>query len=141
MIQVRHANVEDAAAVLAVWAEADAEPTMTDDEIAIRALINHAPEAVLLAVDDERIVGTLIVGWDGWRGGFYRLAVLPRCRRRGIARRLVNDGERQLIDRGARRLAVVAVTGDPGAVQFWQAVGYDIQPDRKRLVKNVPLVP
>jgi len=137
VVELRHASAADADAVLAVWAEADAEPTVTDDAWGIVALIEHAHDALLLAVDEERVVGTLIVGWDGWRGGFYRLAVVPDRRREGIARRLVEAGERQLIGRGARRLAVFAVTGSPGAVDFWESVGYRSQSDRTRLVKNV----
>ena len=137
MVHVRQATASEAGGVLRVWVESDAEPTITDDEAALRALLDHAPGALLIAVEADCIVGTLIVGWDGWRGGFYRLAVLPHRRREGIAQRLVNEGERQLVALGARRLAVFAVTGDPGAVEFWKAVGYEPQTDRQRLVKNV----
>jgi ribosomal protein S18 acetylase RimI-like enzyme len=138
MVEIRHANPHDAPSVLGVWLEADADPTVTDDEAAIRALLDHAPDAVLLVVEDDRIVGTIIVGWDGWRGSFYRLAVVPDRRRQGIARHLVKVGERQLIGMGARRIAVFAVTVDPGAVDFWTALGYQAQSDRQRLVKNIP---
>ena len=137
MVAIRHADAAVLAAVLAVWAEADAEPTVTDDEAALQTLLRHDGGALLLAVDGERLVGTLIVGWDGWRGSFYRLAVLPGWRRKGVARRLVAEGEADLARRGARRLAVFAVESDPGAVTFWEAVGYEAQPDRRRLVKNL----
>jgi ribosomal protein S18 acetylase RimI-like enzyme len=138
-VLLRHADVGDVAAILAAWVDADAEPTVTDDADGLRTLLAHAPDSVLVAVDGERIVGTLIVGWDGWRGGFYRLAVVPELRRRGIASRLVAQGERELAGLGARRLSVFAVTGDPGAVHFWRAAGYAEQLDRRRLVKNLPV--
>ena len=137
MVHVRHALPDEVGAVLHVWGDSGAEPTITDDEAALRALLDHAPGALLVAVDGGRILGTVIVGWDGWRGGFYRLAVLPDRRREGIARLLINEGERQLVALGARRLAVFAVTGGPGAAEFWKAVGYEPQSDRQRLVKNV----
>jgi len=129
--------MSDVAAVLGVWAAADAEPTITDDQDGLRTLLGHSADSLLVATDDDRVVGTIIIGWDGWRGGFYRLAVLPEYRRRGIAGRLVGEGERKLAGLGARRLAVFAVTGDPGAVPFWQSVGYLEQLDRQRLVKNL----
>lgn len=137
MVDVRHAHGDEASAVLNVWTQADAEPTLTDDEPGIRALLDHAPRSLLVAFDGDRIIGTLIVAWDGWRGSFYRLAVVPDRRREGIARQLVQEGERQLVALGARRLALFAVTGDPGAVPFWEAVGYHGQRDRQRLVKNM----
>ena len=135
MVKVRTAGIEDIPAILGIWA-ADAEPTITDDQDGLNALLAYAPEALLVAVSHDRIVGTVIVSWDGWRGGFYRLAVVPGHRRQGVARRLVVEGERRLLELGARRIAVFAVTGDPGAVPFWQSVGYQAQADRLRLVKN-----
>lgn len=137
MVIVRPAGTDDVAAILELWNRADAEPTVTDDEDALNALLAFNPTAVLLAVEERLVVGTLIVGWDGWRGGFYRLAVAPDYRRQGVARRLVERGESLLIDAGARRLSVFAVASDPRAVPFWQAVGYEAQSDRQRLVKNI----
>lgn len=141
MVAVRHAEGHEASAVLDVWTQAEAEPTLTDDEPAIRALLDYAPGCLLAAVDGGRMVGTLIVAWDGWRGSFYRLAVVPDRRREGIACQLVQEGERQLVALGARRLALFAATGDPGAVAFWEAVGYHGQLDRQRLVKNMTGAP
>jgi ribosomal protein S18 acetylase RimI-like enzyme len=124
--------------VLALWRQADAEPTVTDDEEALRSLLAHDRDALVVAHDGERIVGTLIVGWDGWRGAYYRLAVLPRFRRQGVASLLVSEGQRRLEARGARRIALFAVTGDPGAAAFWRAAGYEPQTDRLRFVRNLP---
>jgi ribosomal protein S18 acetylase RimI-like enzyme len=56
-------------------------------------------------------VGTIVAGWDGWRGSLYRLAVLPAARRRGTALRLVADGERRLAEKGAA--ASSAPSADP----------------------------
>lgn len=141
MITVRHAGRHELAEVLGVWRAADAQPTATDDERALAGLLDHDPRSLLVAVDGERVVATMIAAWDGWRGAFYRLAVLPGWRRHGVARALVAEGERQLQGRGARRLAVFAVEGDDGAVAFWEAVGYRLQVDRSRLVKDTAVGP
>ncbi len=137
MIELRGGRVDDIDDVLALWARAEAEPTVTDDESALRVLLRHARESLLLAVDDGSVIGSLIVGWDGWRGTFYRLAVEPSRRRQGVARQLVDAGEAQLSALGARRLALFAVEGDPAAVPFWEAVGYEAQTDRQRLFENL----
>ncbi len=44
---------------------------------------------------DARVVGTLIVGWDGWRCHLYRLAVDRTVRRSGIAGTLVAEARRR----------------------------------------------
>ncbi len=46
----------------------------------------------------KEIVGTVMGGWDGWRGWIYKLAVSPEHRRRGIGNELVvavSDGLRK----------------------------------------------
>jgi ribosomal protein S18 acetylase RimI-like enzyme len=121
--------------VLALWARADAQPTVTDDERALAVLVEHDPEALLVAEIEGEIVGTLAVCWDGWRGSMYRLAVVPELRRRGIARELVAAGENRLWAFGVRRLAVIVVDTDEPAVAFWLALGYEQQSARARFVK------
>ena len=73
----RSAELDDVAAVLELWRAADAEPTHTDDTASLRRLIAHQPGALIVAEAGPRIVGTVIAGWDGWRGSVYRLVVTP----------------------------------------------------------------
>jgi ribosomal protein S18 acetylase RimI-like enzyme len=85
---------------------ADVLPSSTDDEPAVRALLARDPEALLVSEDDGRTVATVIVGWDGWRGNLYRLAVDPASRRVRVASSLIGEAERRLTakDAGASRL-------------------------------------
>ena len=137
MIEIRPACIDDLRAVLALWAEADAEPTITDNQGALRQLLGHASEALLVALEGDNLVGSLIVGWDGWRGSFYRLAVAHESRRRGVARQLVAEGEDRLRTLGARRIAPFAVADEKSVIAFWEACGYTPQSNRQRLVKNL----
>jgi len=103
----------------------------------VRFLIAHDPEALRVAEVDGRVVGTLVAGFDGWRGQMYRLAVQPDARRVGIARSLVIDAEASLRQRGARRISAL-VLADEIARAFWRAVGYDEDEDDRRFVKTFP---
>ncbi|MCU1450754.1 MAG: family acetyltransferase [Acidimicrobiales bacterium] len=134
---IRMCRLDEAADVVRVWAAADAQPTVTDDAASVAELLTHDPASLLVADEDGRIVGTLIAGWDGWRGNLYRLAVLPDCRRRGIATQLVRDGEGLLRARGAIRLSAIVTEDEAHAVAFWTAAGYDQQVQRLRFVKNI----
>src|SRR5689334_16978140 len=103
VIALRPATSDDIPAILAFWVEATAEPSSTDDLAGVGGLLAHAPGALIVAVDGGAIVGTVIAGWDGWRGTLYRLAVAPSHRRRGIATALVDEAEHHLHTHGVRR--------------------------------------
>jgi ribosomal protein S18 acetylase RimI-like enzyme len=110
---------------------------MTDDAVAVLALLARDPEALLIAEAEGEVVGTLIAGWDGWRGSFYRLAVHPDCRRRGLATALVRAGEARLEALGARRLSAIVAEEEGAAIALWLAVGYEHQPETTRFIRMV----
>jgi ribosomal protein S18 acetylase RimI-like enzyme len=135
---IRPGRDSDVAGVLELWRRAEATPTSTESPADVGALLLRDPEALLVAEVDGEIVATLIVGWDGWRGGFYRLAVDPTQRRRGLATALVRAGEERLRALGAHRLHAIVDSDEPAAMAFWSAVGYENQAARSRFVKNLP---
>lgn len=75
---VRPCAADECERVLELWRRADAVPSATDTLDEVRRLVREHPGSVLLAEDEGALLGTVIAGWDGWRGGIYRLAVLQR---------------------------------------------------------------
>lgn len=108
---------------------------MTDHQAAISTLMHRDPEALLVAEAAGAVVGSLIAAWDGWRGSFYRLAVQPDWRRRGVATDLVRKGEERLEALGAVRLSAIVADEESAAVALWEAAGYVRQPDTGRFVR------
>jgi ribosomal protein S18 acetylase RimI-like enzyme len=134
---VRTATRAELPAVLHLWSAAGAEPSQTDDLAGLEALADRDPGALLVAADGGgRLAGTVIAGWDGWRGSIYRLAVLEEYRRHGVGRLLVVAGEERLRSLGARRLQATVVGTETGAVAFWRAVGWERQEARVRFVRG-----
>ena len=140
-VRYRHATLGDIPAVLALWREADAHPTVTDDPAALETLIAGDADALLLAENGGEVVGSLIAGWNGWRGSLYRLAVHPAAQRRGIATELVRRALDELHARGARRIDAFVVTADDHAVAFWdrlKALGLRRDAPKLRYVVHPP---
>jgi ribosomal protein S18 acetylase RimI-like enzyme len=109
---------------------------VTDSIEPLRGLLALDPQSVLVADADGDIVGTLIAAWNGWRGSFYRLAVAPEHRRRGLATVLLREGENRLRERGAVRIDAIVAADEAGAMSFWGSAGYNRQNDRSRFVRN-----
>jgi ribosomal protein S18 acetylase RimI-like enzyme len=124
-VTVRTAGPSDIPAVLSIWRRARSAAASTPDTGgAVEWLLERDPEALLLAEVGDEPVGALIAAWDGWRANMYRLAVLDEHRRRGIARRLVDEGHRRLTARGARRVTALVAPDEPAAVALWRSAGY-----------------
>jgi ribosomal protein S18 acetylase RimI-like enzyme len=135
---LRNGRLDDVEAVLELWRRAEVTPSSTESVEDVRGLLEHDPEALILAEAGGEIVGSLIVGWDGWRAGFYRLAVDYAHRRHGLATALVRAGEDRFRALGAKRLNATAESHKLGAMAFWASVGYELQSSRSRFVKSLP---
>lgn len=134
-IMIRVCRVDEVQEVLDLWQSAEAIPTVTDTAKDLERMLSRG--VVLVAEAGGNLVGSVIGVFDGWRANIYRLAVHPSCRRRGIARSLVDELERRLIPDGARRIAAVVHADHPQAVGFWDAQGYTLQKRTVRYTKEV----
>ena len=135
-VNVREAQPDEAETVLAVWRAADSAPSVTDTVESVRAAAARDGTWLLVAEEDGRVVGTVLAAWDGWRGHFYRLAVLPEHRRRGIGLALVREAEERLRGAGARRFSAIVLLDHADAAGFWAAAGYDHQVAAGRFTKT-----
>ena len=135
--RIRGAAEGDFAAVLALWVAAGSLPSVSDTPEGLARLLATDPQALLVAELDDVLAGSLIAVWDGWRGSFYRLAVSPEHRRKGLATMLLREGERRLRERGAVRLTAIVADDQASAIGFWRAVGYERQQHRARFVRHL----
>ena len=138
--RIRPARVDEIEQILAVWREADATTSPTDTREEVTKLLREPAAALLVAEADGRLVGTVIGGWDGWRGNIYRLAVSPAYRRRGLARALVAEADRLLHQMGARRISALVERDHPWATDFWDSLaasGYRHDERMRRYIKTL----
>lgn len=135
-LSFRTAVVADAADVLAFWGRAAEDAHRPSDSGgAVERLIERDPDALLLAMDGDEIVGTVVSGWDGWRCHLYRLAVAPERRRLGIGRELGRRAEARFVALGGTRADAMVLDDNELAHTAWAAAGYSRQAEWSRWVK------
>ena len=134
---LRSAVPADVDAVLTFWRASAEDTDRTDDRESVLRLLEHDPQALLLAVEDEAVVGTVIAGWDGWRASLYRIAVREDRRGQGIARELIAAAEARLTALGARRADAMVLEDNALGRAAWTALGYVRQPQWRRWIKRL----
>lgn len=140
MIQFRFGTTEpsDVKAILEFWtyhAENNARPTDTSDSIL--TLIVRDPEALILAVENDEIVGTIIAGWNGWRCCLYRLAVREDKRNQGIGGLLVERAVERFRAIGGTRIDAMILDENVTAHKAWASYGFVRQDNWSRWIKNI----
>ncbi|ACC69784.1 GNAT family acetyltransferase [Paraburkholderia phymatum] len=130
-VSIRVFGAADTDAVIALWLEAfpeygDASRPQRNPRLSIANKLTTQPELFFVAARDERIVGTVMAGYDGHRGWMYSLAVDAACRRHGIGTQLVRHAERALAARGCPKVNLQVLRAKADVRGFYEALGYRV---------------
>jgi GNAT superfamily N-acetyltransferase len=123
--------------MLDLWRRADAAPSVTDTAEDVARVIDVPSSIVLLAVEGDLVVGSVIATFDGWRGNYYRLVVDPAYRRQGIALQLVDQARDWLAAAGVKRVSALVEGHRPVAQAFWSRAGFAHHEGMMRFTKSL----
>jgi ribosomal protein S18 acetylase RimI-like enzyme len=128
-LSIRRFDARDTDAVIALWQQAfpeyrDATKPQRNPRLSIANKLATQPELFFVAVLNERVVGTVMGGYDGHRGWLYSLAVDESLRRHGIGSRLVAHVEAALTALGCPKLNLQVLSAKNDVRAFYEALGY-----------------
>lgn len=97
-------------------------PSDAPDEI--RKKLRRDPGLFLVAETNDRIIGTVIGGFDGRRGMIYHLAVHKQFRKQGVGGMLLAEVEKRLQAMGCLKCYLLVNAGNAEAIRFYRRRGW-----------------
>ena len=138
MVKIRLMTINDWKGVEEVWKEHEGTNPVDDCEEGFTRYLKRNPATSFVAVDGDRIIGTILAGHDGRRGFFHHVVVAPEYRKCGIGEDLVNHAMEALEKEGIQKTALVVFEYNELGNGFWEHIGFTTRPDlvyRNKYVK------
>ena len=123
--------------VSALWQEAfPNDQPWNSAASAIPAKLAFQPGLFFVALDGNRVVGSIMAGYDGHRGWVNRIAVLQSHRGRGVGSALMREAETRLRMMGCTKINLQVRTSNAAAAEFYERLGYSVE-DRISMSKRI----
>ena len=90
----------------------------------IEKKISRDPDLFLVAESQNRIIGSVIGGYDGRRGLIYHLAVYASYRGQGIGSQLMDEVESRLRAKGCLKCYLLVIEDNQEAETYYQNRGW-----------------
>lgn len=121
---------QDYPAVHQLWANAGPGVHLGDSDTLeeIGKKLERDPDLFLVAMEEERIIGSVLGGFDGRRGMVYHLAVHQDCRDLGIGSTLMEELERRLRAKGCIKYYLLVTYENDQAIRFYEKRGWERMP-------------
>ena len=126
-MEIRKFKKDDRKQVIALWkAVFPDNPPHNEPDKVIDAKI-AIDDLIFVAVEKGKILGTVMVGYDGHRGWLYSIAVDPKLRRSGIGRSLVNCAVDALTKLGCVKVNLQVRSTNSQVLAFYNAIGFAME--------------
>ena len=121
---IRAFTNSDRAQVIALWDGCGLVVSWNDPNKDIDRKLKVNPELFLVAVNDDRVVGTIMGGYEGHRGWINYLAVDPQQRRQGLGKQLVRAVELLLLEYGCPKINLQIRSSNIDVIAFYRDLGF-----------------
>ncbi len=121
---IRSFQVSDEPDVIGLWYRCDLVVPQNDPKKDIEMKLRMQPELFFVGVISNRIVSTIMSGYDGHRGWIYYLAVDPNFQKKGIGRRMVEKVEMKLRKLGCQKINLQVRNSNQSVIAFYEHIGF-----------------
>ena len=111
-------------AVVDLWRKCNLVVPQNDPVEDIHRKLVFQPDLFFVALLDGKVIGSIMVGYDGHRGWMNYLAVLPEHQRHGYGRKLVEKAVDELKRLGCLKVNLQVRRSNVSVVEFYKHLGF-----------------
>jgi ribosomal protein S18 acetylase RimI-like enzyme len=126
-------------AVIKLWRECDLLRSWNNAEKDIERKLKVNPDLFLVGFVDDRIVATVVGGYEGHRGWINYLAIDPVYQERGLGKQIMEAVEERIRALDCPKINIQIRVDNQDTVKFYESIGYevdDVISMGKRLIKD-----
>ena len=125
-MKIRQFEIQDEEQVIALWKECKLIVPWNDPKKDIQRKLKVNPELFLVGEIDDKVVVSIMGGYEGHRGWVNYLAVSPAHRKKGYGRQLMEAVEVKLRGMGCAKINLQVRDTNTEVIEFYKAIGYDL---------------
>ena len=111
-------------AVVDLWRKCNLVVPQNDPVEDIQRKLVFQPDLFFVALLDGKVIGSIMVGYEGHRGWLNYLAVLPEHQRRGYGRKLVEKAVYELKKLGCLKVNLQVRRSNVSVVEFYKHLNF-----------------
>jgi ribosomal protein S18 acetylase RimI-like enzyme len=123
---IRGYRSDDRNDLVALWQLGGLTRAWNDPDRDIDRKVAKDPDNLLVLEVDDRLIGSVMVGYDGHRGWINYLVVHPDHRGTGLGRVLMHEAERRLCALGCPKVNLQVRSSNRSAIDFYRRIGYSV---------------
>ena len=118
-------TIDDYDGVYALWKKIKGFGirSIDDSREGVERFLKRNPTTSVVAVEDGKVVGSILCGHDGRRGCLYHVCVDEAYRRHGIGKDMVVYAMKALQDEKINKVSLIAFTQNDIGNAFWNTIG------------------
>ena len=130
-MEIRSMTIEDYDGVYALWMSIKgfAIRSLDDSREGVERFLKRNPGNSVVAIEDGKIVGSILCGHDGRRGCLYHVCVNEAYRMRGIGKSMVVYCMKALEKEKISKVSLIAFTVNDVGNAFWKQIGWTRRED------------
>ena len=123
-MKIREFKIADSEEVIALWQACELTRPWNDPQRDIQRKQDVNDALFFVGEHKNKIIASVMGGYDGHRGWIYYLAVSPEHQRQGLATQLVRFIEGKLLDLGCPKLNLQIRTDNVAVQAFYKQLGF-----------------